>query len=102
MEEGGGQYTSSKRSASFYYDVDKNGAFSSTRSLETDRIEYLKEADRVGGDCSKTDKPCAHVVPEYWGNFDATEIAAQSELERRTENVSGSKTLFHFLSIFSN
>ena len=99
MEEGDGQYASSKRAASFYFDADKNGAFSSTRSLETDRFEYLKEADRVGGDCSKTEKPCAHVLPEYWGNYGSTEIAAQSELEGRMYL---DRRLFYFLYIFSN
>ena len=29
-------------------------------------IDQLVEADRVGGDCSKTVKPCAHVMPEVW------------------------------------
>ena len=31
-----------------------------------DPFEQLVEADRVHGDCSKTDKPCAHVMPEAW------------------------------------
>ena len=29
-------------------------------------IDALLEADRVGGDCSLTDQPCAHVLPEVW------------------------------------
>ena len=29
-------------------------------------VYQLVEADRVDGDCSKTDKPCAHVMPEVW------------------------------------
>jgi len=29
-------------------------------------VEHLLEAARVKGDCTITDKPCAHILPEVW------------------------------------
>ena len=29
-------------------------------------VEHLVEADRVQGDCSISNKPCAHILPEVW------------------------------------
>ena len=36
-------------------------------------MQTLVEADRVDGDCSKTDKPCGHIMPSVWtgGKVDA-------------------------------
>ena len=42
-----------------------------TQETSLEPIEQLVEADRVGGDCSRTDKPCAHVMPEVWAGFSA-------------------------------
>lgn len=28
--------------------------------------DWLKEANRTNGDCSETDTPCAHIMPELW------------------------------------
>ena len=33
---------------------------------ERDIITTIWEAERVGGNCTKTDKPCAHMLPDVW------------------------------------
>ena len=41
--------------------------------------EYLIEADKVDGDCSDSEKPCAHVLPDVWsgGMQDANEYQSK-------------------------
>lgn len=57
-------------SYSFY---DKDSRFKYP-PLNYDRaMKTLVEASKVNGDCSQTDKPCAHIMPSVWagGKIDA-------------------------------
>lgn len=46
---------------SFY---DREGRFA--LPIDVYPTHYLVEADRVQGDCSLTDEPCSHLMPEVW------------------------------------
>ena len=43
-------------------------------------MELLVEADRVHGNCSATETPCAHVIPEIWRTSDADILNAIGKL----------------------
>ena len=44
-------------------------------------VEDLIEADRFDGDCTLTDKPCAHILPEVWdGASNADITTAQGKI----------------------
>lgn len=51
-------------------------------------FEALKQANRFNGNCTLSDIPCAHVIPEIWGGqFDVLSSSEKSGLIESTEGV---------------
>lgn len=44
-------------------------------------VEHLHEADRLGGDCSLTNEPCAHLLPDVWEGGLQKALDFQSKFE---------------------
>ena len=54
-----------KRGAGSFYDRNRNFVYT-TSAFEKTIHTTLWEADRLDGDCSKSEVPCAHIMPEVW------------------------------------
>lgn len=61
-------------SGSFYY---SSGGISYAK--ESYNFDALEEAYRLDGDCSKSNRPCAHVIPETWNGVIGLIHEAQGE-----------------------
>ena len=73
IENGDGK----KGVGSFY---DRTNGFTFVDSdYESTIYTTIWEAERVGGDCSKTDKPCAHILPEVWEGGMRLELLGESK-----------------------
>ena len=80
-------------SYSFY---DSESRFKYPPLAYSEALETLVEADNVDGDCSKTEKPCAHIMPSIWsgGKQDAAQYQGEYVLSR--------KCLRLYLSVIEN
>ncbi len=76
IEAGNGKRESN---SSFY---DRQSRFEYANSEKSYPYEQLVEADMVNGDCSQTEKPCAHVMTEVWlsGRYDAVPYQGESAI----------------------
>jgi len=62
----------SKRQHGSFYDTESRFVYPD----QVYPVGHLVEADDVGGDCSLTDKPCAHILPEVWEGSSNSEITS--------------------------
>ena len=52
-----------------FYDLNNRYVYSEL----TYGFPWVSEATSMKGDCSQTDKPCAHIIPEVWKGATGTE-----------------------------
>jgi len=74
FDEGYGEISKRQHDGSFY---DTESRFDYPDQVYP--VDQLVEADRVGGDCSLTNKPCAHILPEVWEGATNSEITSAQE-----------------------
>ena len=55
------EHSDGKKGVGSFYDRTNGFTFASELNHAV-----IWEAERVNGDCSKTDKPCGHIIPEVW------------------------------------
>ena len=71
FDEGYGEISKRQHDGSFY---DTESCF--VHPDQVYPVGHLVEADCVGGDCSPTNKPCAHILPEVWEGATNSEITS--------------------------
>lgn len=72
------KYKDGKKGAGSFYDRSNGFDVTNDSNDAPSFTDTLLEADKLDGDCSKTDKPCAHILPDVWksragGDFASTD-----------------------------
>ena len=72
------KYQDGKKGAGSFYDR-TNGFDIGDSDNPPNFSEALVKADSLEGDCSKTDKPCAHILPDVWKTRVGGDFASQGK-----------------------